>query len=507
VKVFHLHSNLSASRRTHDLGHIIYYGDDDGLRDVVVLDPEWLTQAISYVLDDKATRRGGGVLDHARLRDIWQGEHDGGKGYPALYHPYFLRLMEKFDISYRLEDQPASLVAQLVSYERPADLPWQLETPAPVGTRVLSMECRLSEPAPGLIPLLTVRHHRASTGSHWWRGVFLRHPIAAYKSEALLELRGDGELAFEVRAPSPDLYFNELRGSIEELIARRWPGLQYDLLVPCPSTAAGGSRCAGRFSLADLLALREGGQFSTIPCMKCRHGLSLSALLTGFTAPDQFRGQLDRIEGAVGRLEGHAAQNADAIRRILGAVSAEVSDCPRLFTILPDHPSAGRRVRVYQQHYRLTLWCEHPGYWHPWPRASYPLDVSKDWFAKIAPYAALVVRALQLAVPFGVNLASVVLPPDQLARVQADLQVMNTLIADMPGKPGQNLAGTAMDQAAGDLTPAGGEALRALRVVLFQRDKLQAFGGLRRVQAPSGDFAWVCAEHYPEYDPGLPVLP
>jgi internalin A len=455
------------------------------------------------VLDDKATRRAGGVLDHARLRDIW---HDGEKGYPARYHPYFLRLMEKFDISYRLEDEPASLVAQLVPYERPAGLPWQPGAPAPVGTRVLSMECRLSEPAPGLIPWLTVRHHHASTGLYWRRGAFLRHPIAAYKSEALLELRGDSELAFEVRAPSPDLFFHELRGSIEELITRRWPGLRYELLIPCPTTTADGSRCAGRFALADLLALREGGQFNTIPCLKCRQALSLSELLTGFTAPDQFRGQLDRIEGAVEKLERYAAENANIVRRILRAANAEVSDCPRLFTMVPDHPSAVRRARVYQRHYRLTLWCEHPGCWHPWPRASYQLDVHQDWFARIAPYAALVVRTLQLAVPLAGNLAAVALPSDQLARVQVDLQLMGTLVADLPSKPGQDLASTAIGQTSSGLTEAEGESLRALRIILFQFDKLQAFGGLRRVQAPSGDFLWVCAEHYRDYDPGLPIL-
>ena len=69
---------------------------------------------------------------------------------------------------------------------------------------------------------------------HWRRGVFLRHPIAAYASEALLELRGSSELAVEVRAPSPDLYFNVLRDSIEDLITRRWPGLDYHLFIPCP---------------------------------------------------------------------------------------------------------------------------------------------------------------------------------------------------------------------------------------------------------------------------------
>ena len=124
--------------------------------------------------------------------------------------------------------------------QRPS-LPWQPGTPPPAGIRTLTLVCRLSEPAPGLIPWLTVRHHRDSTGRHWRRGVFLRHPIAAYASEALLELRGSTELAVEVRAPSPDLYFNVLRDSIEDLITRRWPGLNYRLYIPCPGKTADGS--------------------------------------------------------------------------------------------------------------------------------------------------------------------------------------------------------------------------------------------------------------------------
>ena len=123
------------------------------------------------------------------------------------------------------------------------------------------------------------------------------------------------------------------------------------------------------------------------------------------------------------------------------------------------------------------------------------------------PYAALVVRTLKFAVPLAGNLAAAALPSEQLARIQADLQLMGTLVANLPGKPSQDLASTAMDQASTDLTPAEGQALRALRVVLFQLDKLQAFGGLRRLQAPSGDFLWVCVEHYRDYDPGLPTLP
>ena len=105
----------------HDLGQVIYYADDEGLRDTVILNPEWLTKAISYVLEDVPTRTSGGFLDHERVREIWSDRDDG---FPARYHRYFLRLMEKFDISYRTgESETRSLVAQLVPFKRPA-VPW-----------------------------------------------------------------------------------------------------------------------------------------------------------------------------------------------------------------------------------------------------------------------------------------------------------------------------------------------------------------------------------------------
>ena len=172
----------------HDLGQIIYYGEDEGLKDFVILNAEWLTKAISYVLEDIPTREADGVLDHAHLKEIWQ-DRPAGSSYPARYHPYFLRLMEKFDVSYRLADNEyRSLVAQLVPRDRP-ELPWDLFTPPYNGVRSIVMVCRLSEPVPGLMAWLTVRHHHASTGKHWRTGVFLRDPIAAYSSEALMELR------------------------------------------------------------------------------------------------------------------------------------------------------------------------------------------------------------------------------------------------------------------------------------------------------------------------------
>ncbi len=253
-----------------------------------------------------------------------------------------------------------------------------------------------------------------------------------------------------------------------------------------------------------------------VPCIECAQVHEIAFLLTGFTVPgeplaaalDQMHDQLARIESGVIGVKGQAAETAESVRRALRVLSAEVTDCPRLFTLAPERPAGAMRLRFYQHHYRLTLWCEHPGYWHPWVPASYELDPPRGWFAQISPYATLIFRTLQLVVPLAGSMADVLLPPDQLARAKDYLQLMSTLVAELPSKIDQDLGRIGPGEATeGRLTTAEGQALRAFRAVLFERDRLRAFGGLSRVQAPSGDFLWVCTDHYPEYDPGLPTIP
>jgi internalin A len=519
----------------HDLGLVIYYDEDESLKDIVVVNPDWLTKAISYVLDDRVTVADGGILDHRRLTAIWQNREDG---YPAEYHPYFLRLMEKFDVSYRLDGIQQSLVAQLVPHQRPK-LPWSFGSTLPTGVRRLALTCELWEDAPGLVSWLTVRHHRDSIGRHWRHGVFLRHAIDAYQSEALLELRTPTQLSLEVRAPSPDMYLNELRSSIERLIKERWPGLRYRLWVPCSGSTADGRHCQGRFPLDALARFRENGQLST-GCYECGELRDIAGLLTGFTVPSQplteqlsdvqqqlagfaaqAGGQLTEIAANIGGLAGQATelarqttQTADLIRRVLGFVAVEVTDCPRLFTLGRRQYGFAERLRFHQEHYELTLWCEHPGAEHPCAAATYAIDQDKKWFAEIAPYARLVVKTLQLVVPVAAALDVVALPTERRDDAQARLDVMKSFVEAIPDD-----ASDIVDREFGysefveprpivdQLSRVEGQALRAVRQIIFEKDPFHVFGDLRRVQSAAGDLLWVCADHYREYDPGLPVLP
>jgi len=497
----------------HDLGQIIYYSDDEGLRDVVVLNPEWLTKAVSYVLEDDVTKQQSGELDHTRLKEIWQDRPDG-PAFPARYHPYFLRLMEKFDISYRLADnEHRSLIAQLVPRERP-ELPWEASTPPAEGNRVLSLVCRLSEPAPGLIAWLTVRHHNASTGKHWRSGLFLCHPNPTYASTARLELTDSCELVIEVRAPSPYMFLHVLRDTVEDLMVRRWPGLDYEFWIPCPTRAANGGRCRGEFPLEGLQAYQERGA-AAIACLRCNTDHDISELLTGFAQPtvplqhelERIQNQIAQVAVSAERLERVAAETADSVRRVLGVVGDEVPDCPRLFVLTPTQRSGARRLLFYQRPYQLTLWCEHSDYWHPWPKASYEIDEPKKWLVRLGPYASLVVKVLKNVMPVAGAIADLAFSPEQFARIMDQIELMESLLDELPEQDSPDRLEIRVHGAPSELTKAEGQAVRAFRVWLFERDRWRRFGGLRRVQAPAGDILWVCPLHYPKYDPGLPRIP
>jgi len=87
----------------HHLGHLIHYEHDPALQDIVVLKPDWLATAISFVLDDEDTRTNHGLVSYDRLHQLWDDpKRNEDFRYPPELHPIFLRLMERFDLSYRV---------------------------------------------------------------------------------------------------------------------------------------------------------------------------------------------------------------------------------------------------------------------------------------------------------------------------------------------------------------------------------------------------------------------
>ncbi len=489
----------------HDLGHIVHYSNDEGLRDLVVLRPEWLTKAIGYVLEDENTRSRAGILPHRELVRIWA-DSSTSHAYPIEYHPYFLRLMEKFDVSYRLPGEHASLVAQLVPYWRPRRV-WETSV-APIPNRrgVLRAICRTAEEAPGLISWLTVRNHRFSTGVHWRRGVVLRHE--AYRCDAVFELMvNNKDLRLTVSGPAPDFFFHVLKDGIEELIARRWKGLPYTFLVPCSKQTEDGRRCSGLITFKSLLLFRQ-RQEPRIICSTCANWSDVSALLTGFgneaSSLDVALQRIQQVQRAAAsqltRIEVTAAETARQVRSVGKMLSAEVTDCPRLFTLIPTNRSRALRTISPRQHLRITLWCEELGQEHPCTDASYEFRPTKEWVNTVGPYVRFVASLLRLLVPVGGAVYATILSEDELKEVRSEIDLTKVLADKFPRVE------TEKSDIQHGMTKAEGAGLRALRALLLKLDPANRFGDLRRAGTASGDLIWVCPRHYRLYDPGLPNL-
>ncbi len=240
---------------SHRLGHLTHYENDPALRDIVILRPDWLATAMSYVLDDEVTRKAHGLVDFSRLGLLWNDpSRPAETHYPESLHRIFLRLMERFDLSYRVaglskdeDSNPVSLIAQLVPDTTPKEEVFTKAWTPKLTTgdiqqtqicRIVDAQNGRSATAEGLFYQLIVRLHRYSLGRvhypesvHWQRGLVLD---ADYNGRALLRHIGN-DVHITVRAAYPQGFLNTLTDEVKYLVESFWEGLRCDVTVPCIS--------------------------------------------------------------------------------------------------------------------------------------------------------------------------------------------------------------------------------------------------------------------------------
>jgi small GTP-binding protein len=103
---------LSLIKYLHDLGVVLYFYDDNLLKNVVILSPNWGTNAVYRVLDAQANvlKERNGILLYSDLPKIWI----DNKEYPEKTYQYILRLMTKFELSFVIKEYEAYLIAELL---------------------------------------------------------------------------------------------------------------------------------------------------------------------------------------------------------------------------------------------------------------------------------------------------------------------------------------------------------------------------------------------------------
>jgi hypothetical protein len=537
-------------RISHTLGHFIHYHYDPILRDIVILKPDWLAKAISFVLDDETTRRRNGLVDFEHLGELWSNPpFPGEDGYPQELHPIFLKLMERFDLSYRVVLDPAkpsntSLIAQLVRDTRPELPNWGQQPEA--GDRQQVQICRIVDDrgqlavAEGLFYQLIVRLHKYSLGRcnyeksiHWQRGLMLDND---YNGRALLEYVNT-DVKITVRAAYPERFLSYLTEEIKWLVENFWEGLRCNVMVPCIATCGMNAPGNGLFEVEKLIESKK-KNLDEYPCpiSGCGEWQNIDRLLNNAPTAQppsqgidiqQFRNSVeDKLKSIhedlviFDRRGEERFQSLSQEQRIILSkadekfaslmqmLTDEAKDGPRLFSFKLIKTGFFDRPTWISKKIQITLWCEHSRL--PLPalnpndkkKGVYELEVSPAWFIKAAPYLKILSGTLSLVLPVAASATKLMLDDATYKGIEEELDFGQKSIEST--LKGSDLAtNLSTDRDAPDWQQgeaairAQGSILRELHALLKAKDP--GFGGLVRVQNRRREFLWVHPQFVEEY--------
>jgi internalin A len=250
----------------HDLGVIIHFRDRLELRNMVILKPEWATDAVYKVLDTQSVRDRNGILLHSELGEIWDANI-----YPPEIYPQLLDLMNTFELAYRLPDGKSHLVAELLPSTEP-DFGWKNENN-------LCFYYRYDFLPAGVITRFIVRVHEdleaQSDGRQlcWREGAILRQDgaralVRVKPVERFIEIRIAGSKKRELLAIIRR-EFDHIHKSIKKI--------KITAEIPCNCS----KDCPHRFNYEQLLKAEELDK-RTIDCPVTWNNVSISALLDGY---------------------------------------------------------------------------------------------------------------------------------------------------------------------------------------------------------------------------------
>jgi hypothetical protein len=521
---------------SHRLGHLTHYENDPTLRDIVILRPDWLATAMSYVLDDEETRANHGLVNFSRLSHLWDDENRAADSrYEKNLHPIFLRLMERFDLSYRVADptsrsgsDPVNLVGQLVPDIRPQNLStaWKV-SPAlsdMAGDIERTQICHIvdagngqSANAEGLFYQLIVRLHKYSLGRadyknsvHWQRGLVLEDE---YKSRAFLEHAGN-DVRITVRSPYPEGLLGMLTREVKFLVENFWEGLRCDVMVPCIEPCGKNMPGTGMFEVNLLMSSKRKGK-DEFPCF-CGEWQNIDALLRNAPAAQSIslielqseftaiKGKLDEVNVTSRRI---LSQVDKTYTDLLQVLTDEAKEGPRLFSFFPVDRSAFNPKTWIREKFRLVLWCEHSRL--PLPvlnngdmkKGVYDLELDREWFKKSAPYLKFLTGTLGMVLPVASSAVKLALDETAYKLIEEQLDFGTSIIDSAIGESAKigDFLGTAdsTNLEHGIAARADGSTLRELHALLKAKDP--GFGGLVRVINKRQEFLWVHEKFAVEY--------
>ncbi|KAL8604081.1 hypothetical protein ACOMHN_024906 [Nucella lapillus] len=252
----------------HELGTVQYF-DNDFLRNIVVINPQWIVNVMACVVSVKNSpiQDHQGRLLHKFIPQIWN-------SYPNDLHQWLLRLTEEFDLTFPLPKDKVNIVPCLLPQEEPEELQWpSIEGQKRV--RETKMMYKFAYLPAGLFNRAQVRLFQFSDGKLIWkRGSLLKKN----RHLALIKQISDCELLVKVQGPRPENIVFLVHEVIESLIEESFHGVQYDFLLPCPDCVTKEGTLDPSLFEGSLVKNAKDHRAPFLQCRKYFHTISMSQL-------------------------------------------------------------------------------------------------------------------------------------------------------------------------------------------------------------------------------------
>ncbi|EGG24144.1 leucine-rich repeat-containing protein [Cavenderia fasciculata] len=264
---------LRATMFLNQLGSLVYFSKELGLKQFVILDPQWITVMLSSIITTKHSYAKDGILAHKSLKQIWRPPQ-----YPENLHPHLIMLLEKFEISYNLggplkktsleqiDENGQSLIPSLLPNERPASFAslWTAYNPK-LHQEQFGRNYEFEFIPNGFFSRLMVRilnFAKTEARCYWRNGMLLQRQ----DEQIFIEMIPSRKLmCFTVRGKQSAQLSRDVIETIQSLLDDSFR-LECSVYVPCIHCIKSNAAHPSKFSLESC----ENAAVKGIPYLKCQ---------------------------------------------------------------------------------------------------------------------------------------------------------------------------------------------------------------------------------------------
>ncbi len=207
------------SKYLHDIGAILHFQNDPILEHLVIIQPEWATDAVYQLIEDATIQKNYGRFIFNDLNDIWKEEY-----YQEQYHA-LIQLMKNFQLCYEIPTQKENyILPQLLRYQ-PKEYSWD-------GKGNLFIEYVYPDYyLPDIMTRFIVNNHDLIENHDyvWRNGVVLikdgqRAEVVADENRQRIKVRVSGDFKNNVLVTIMDTF---------RKIHKDYPKMKVEIKVPC----------------------------------------------------------------------------------------------------------------------------------------------------------------------------------------------------------------------------------------------------------------------------------